>query len=238
MLWVARVYSVAAVHPPPRGQTVLYELESRSHRVAADYLVELGRVIDSVSREAVAQVIDLLLEARRMQRRVYIMGNGGSSATASHLASDLVKTARVVGLPSLRAFALTDNVPLVTAWANDADYEDIFAEQITAFAEADDVVIAISASGNSDNIIAGLRAARANGARTIGMVGFDGGAARELVDVAVHVPCHDYGLVEDVHLAIGHAITKSIRHHLELASLGSDDIADGLRVSEHSDGLQ
>jgi D-sedoheptulose 7-phosphate isomerase len=149
------------------------------------------------------------------------MGNGGSSATASHLVSDLVKTAHVAGLAPLRAFALTDNTPLLTAWSNDASYDRCFAEQIAALVEPDDIVIAISASGNSPNVVAGLSAALARGARTIGLLGFDGGAARQLTDVTIHIPCHNYGLVEDTHAAIGHAITTAIRQALQPAALPS-----------------
>ena len=143
------------------------------------------------------------------------MGNGGSAATASHFVCDLVKTARVTGLEPLRVFALADNTPLMTAWANDAAYEQTFAEQILALVDPDDIVIGISASGNSPNILAGLAAAAERGARTIGILGFDGGKALDLVDVPVHVPCNDYGLVEDTHAAIGHAITAAIRRQLQ-----------------------
>jgi D-sedoheptulose 7-phosphate isomerase len=143
------------------------------------------------------------------------MGNGGSAATASHFACDLVKTAQVPGLTPLRVFALTDNTPLLTAWANDSSYEDAFAAQITALVEPGDLVIGISASGNSPNIVAGLTAASAMGARTIGLLGFDGGASYNLVEIPIHVPCNHYGLVEDTHMAVGHAITAAVRRVLE-----------------------
>jgi phosphoheptose isomerase len=142
------------------------------------------------------------------------MGNGGSAATASHMVCDLVKGAQVPGCAPLRVFGLTDNTPLLTAWANDHAYEQVFAEQIQAFVEPHDVVIAISASGNSPNILAGLRAAAARGAHTIAMVGFDGGAASELADLVIHIPSDDYGLVEDTHSAIGHALTAAVRSQL------------------------
>jgi D-sedoheptulose 7-phosphate isomerase len=180
-----------------------------------DYLAELARALALVPGEALTQAIALLLEARARRRRIYVIGNGGSAATASHLVCDLVKTARVAGRAPLRAFALADNTPLLTAWANDSAYERCFAEQVLAVVEPGDVVIAISASGNSPNIVAGLSAGAAAGARTIALVGFDGGAACQVADVAIHIPCHDYGLVEDTHAAIGHAITATIRSVLE-----------------------
>lgn len=182
-----------------------------THAVAMDYLAQLAEVVRRVPAAALADAVELLLEAQSSGRRVYVMGNGGSAATASHFVCDLVKTAHVAGQRPLRVFGLVDNTPLLTAWANDAAYERSFAEQIAAMVEPGDVVIAISASGNSPNILAGLEAAASIGARTIGLLGFDGGLAHDLVDVAIHVGCHDYGLVEDTHAAIGHAITIAVR---------------------------
>jgi D-sedoheptulose 7-phosphate isomerase len=197
---------------------------------AIDYLADLARVLLLVPGEAIEQAVAMLLDARARGKRVYVMGNGGSSATASHFVCDLVKTARVAGFDPVRAFALTDNTPLLTAWANDSAYEHSFAEQVGALVDPDDVVIGISASGNSPNIVAGFRAAADAGARTIGLVGFDGGKARDLVDVAIHVASHDYGLVEDTHSALTHAMAASVRHALEsdaeLAEFANHILAD------------
>jgi D-sedoheptulose 7-phosphate isomerase len=178
---------------------------------AIDYLAKLARVVELVPADALDRAVEYILQARRTGHRVYVMGNGGSAATASHFVCDIVKTALVPGLAPVRAFALADNAPLLTAWANDCAYERIFAEQINALVDADDVVIGISASGKSPNIVAGFHAAIGRGARTIALVGFDGGVVRDLVEVAIHVPSHDYGLVEDTHAAIGHAITAALR---------------------------
>ncbi|HLI27389.1 MAG TPA: SIS domain-containing protein [Chloroflexota bacterium] len=188
---------------------------NRSAAIAVDYLDALGAVLRAVPPEPLAHTLDALLAARAAGRRVYVMGNGGSAAIASQFVCNLVKTAQVAGYEPLRAFALTDNTPSLTAWANDTAYDQVFARQIRALVEPDDVVIAISASGNSPNILAGLEAARAVGARTIGLLGFDGGRALELVEIAVHVPFDNYGLVEDTHMAIGHALTRAIRQALE-----------------------
>jgi D-sedoheptulose 7-phosphate isomerase len=194
--------------------------EVASPTAAAQYLAKLVRVVGSVPTDAVEQAVEYILEARRTGHRVYVMGNGGSAATASHFVCDIVKTALVEGLEPVRAFALADNAPLVTAWANDYAYERIFAEQINALVDPADVVIGISASGNTPNIVAGFEAATARGARTIAFLGFDGGRVRDLVDLAIHVPYHDYGLVEDTHAAIGHAITAAVRTSL-LATRGN-----------------
>ena len=179
------------------------------------FLAETARVLQRVDPGPLEQAIDLLLAARRDGRRVYIIGNGGSAATASHLACDLTKTTYVSDRQALRAFALVDSAPLTTAWANDAAYERVFAEQLTALLDSGDVVIAITASGNSPNIIAGLSVAAASGARTIGVVGFDGGAASSLADIVIHVESFDYGVVEAVHLAIGQGLVAQIRRAIE-----------------------
>jgi D-sedoheptulose 7-phosphate isomerase len=180
----------------------------------AEYFERLAEVLTRVPLESVERAVDVLLQAQADGRRVYVMGNGGSATTASHLVCDLTKTAHVPGRRALRAFALADNPAILTAWANDTAYERIFAEQLAALADPGDVAIAVSASGSSANVVAGLHAARAGGLRTIGLLGFDGGLARDLVDVAIHVPCHDFGLVEDAHLAIGHAVATALQRSL------------------------
>jgi D-sedoheptulose 7-phosphate isomerase len=186
--------------------------------IAIDYLADLARVLRELPGDTLERAIALFLETHAASKRVFVMGNGGSSATASHFVCDLAKTASVAGRPAIKAFALTDNTPLLTAWANDCSYTEVFAAQIRGLAEPGDLVIAISASGNSPNILAGLVAAHARGAVTIGLLGFDGGAARELVDVAVHVHAADYGLVEDAHSALTHAFAKVIQSALETES--------------------
>lgn len=181
----------------------------------AQFLSDLTGVLGRVSHDALDRFVDLLLETRAKGRRVYVMGNGGSAATASHFANDLAKTAMVPGFAPIRAFALTDNTPLLTAWANDVSYDQVFAAQVEGLIEPEDVVVAITASGNSPNIIEGLRAASRKGAHTVGLLGFSGGAARELVDLVILVGNRDYGLVEASHLAICHAVSTAIRLRLQ-----------------------
>jgi D-sedoheptulose 7-phosphate isomerase len=188
---------------------------TKPHSFVTSFLTDLARLLEHVRSDAFDQAVQVLLDARAVGRRVYVIGNGGSAATASHVVCDLVKGAQVPGHRPLRAFSLSDNTPLLTAWANDSTYDRVFAEQLEALVEPDDVVIAISASGKSPNIVAALTTARANGARTIGLLGFDGGTALPLTDVAIHVPSSDYGLVEAAHLAIGQAIAVAIRVTLE-----------------------
>ena len=124
------------------------------------------------------------------------------------------KATIVEGRSRLRVTSLTDNVALLTAWANDTSYENVFAEQIQSLVNPRDLVIAISASGNSPNVLKGIDAARERGAITVGLVGCSGGELRYRVDICVHVQDHDYGVVEDCHLVLEHAITRSIKEGL------------------------
>lgn len=178
------------------------------------YLSQLAATLAAISREAIWAAVEILLEAGQTGRRIYLIGNGGSAATASHMANDLNKQARVPGRPRFRAIALTDNVPLITAWGNDADYAECFAQQLVNLIEADDVVLAISTSGRSPNILRALELAREAGARSIGFTGRDGGALAELVDCCIMVPSDNVGQQEDSHLALNHIISTAIRARL------------------------
>jgi D-sedoheptulose 7-phosphate isomerase len=175
------------------------------------YLSEVSATLEKLPVEGIAQVVELLGQARLNRKRVYIFGNGGSAATASHFASDLSKGAISQGKPRIKAFALTDNVPLLSAWANDTAYENIFAEQLENFIEGGDIAIGISGSGNSQNVLNGVKVAKAKGATTIGFIGFDGGKLKELVDIAIVVPNHNMEQVEDIHLLLEHVITTCLR---------------------------
>jgi len=156
----------------------------------------------------------LLLRARAEGRTIFILGNGGSAATASHLANDLNKGAAVAGRPRFRALALTDNVPLITAWANDTHYGNVFVEQLANFFEPGDVVVAISGSGNSPNVLAAVTWAARRGAVTIGFTGGDGGQLRHLVECPVVVPSSRMEQIEDMHLILCHALCVSLRDRI------------------------
>lgn len=191
------------------------------------YLADLSQVLTALPREPLAQIAQLLIDAAREERTVFIFGNGGSAATASHLVCDLAKTASMPGLPRLRALALTDNVPLLTAWGNDASYDVVFAEQLRTFVRWGDIVIAISASGNSPNILAGVEAAREAGAVVVGITGFGGGKLQALCDICLVVPSNEYGPVEDLHMIFVHAVTATLRAagSRDIALMGVDTIA-------------
>jgi D-sedoheptulose 7-phosphate isomerase len=200
---------------------------AKAPRDAVDaYLRQLSATVDALSRPDIWSVVDTLIEAGRRGRRIYIFGNGGSAATASHMANDLAKQASVEGHRALRAIALTDNVPLLTAWSNDEDYKECFARQLATHIERDDVAIGISTSGNSPNVLQGLKCARKAGAVTVGMTGRDGGALRALVDHCIYVPCDDIGRQEDVHLVVNHAIAVAVRDRLLQAGAGAMPLSE------------
>jgi D-sedoheptulose 7-phosphate isomerase len=160
---------------------------------------------------AVAAAADRIAEARARGATVFICGNGGSAATASHFATDLQKSTRAGGQPPVRAVALNDNVSLLTAWANDVDYRRVFAEPLSTFARPGDVLVAISASGNSPNVLEAVAAAEALGVTVIGLTGFDGGMLRARSTISIHVPVASYEIAEDIHLMVCHIITSALK---------------------------
>jgi len=186
---------------------------------ASQYIASLQPVLADLAGVDFRQVEAILLHAREEGRNVFIIGNGGSAATASHMANDLNKGAAVAGQRRFRALALTDNVPLITAWANDTRYEQIFVEQMANFIRPGDVLIAISGSGNSPNIIAALEWARGEGAVTIGLTGGSGGRLLGLVDCCLLVPSNRMEQIEDMHLVLAHAICVSVRNRIARKTL-------------------
>ena len=179
-----------------------------------EYISHLQGVLEHLSLADVRQSIDLVMEAYQADQQIFIIGNGGSASTASHIANDLSKGTSLPGVRRFRAISLTDNVATMTAWSNDLCYEDVFVEQLKGLVNPGDLVIGISASGNSENIIRAVRHAKAIGCKTIGWTGFGGGKLRQLADVSVVVDSHDYGPVEDVHLILNHILHAWIRKEL------------------------
>lgn len=175
------------------------------------YLAELTMSLQKISRQEIWAAIQLLYQAWEEGRHIFLCGNGGSAATASHMANDLNKLTITPGKPRLKAIALTDNIPLMTAWANDSVYADIFAEQLQNLVEPGDVLIAISASGNSPNVLRALELAHECQALTIGFTGKDGGKLKHLVDVCVFIPDEHIGRQEDGHMILDHIIANTLR---------------------------
>jgi len=159
-----------------------------------------------------ARLLKVLESAHHDRRQVFLAGNGGSAATASHMANDLMKGVAKESGYGFRVRALTDNIPVITAIANDQSYSEVFAAQLTALAQSGDVLIVLSGSGNSPNIIRVVQEARRMQVTTIGILGMGGGQVAEMVDIAVIVPSNDYGPIEDVHIVFNHLITAYFQH--------------------------
>lgn len=178
------------------------------------YFELLSRSIARLPYQQVDAVVDVLLEAYHTQHTIFIFGNGGSAALASHFACDLGKGTVNGSQKRFRVMALTDNVPLMTAWANDSNYEDIFSEQLANFAAPGDLAFAISGSGNSLNVLKALRLAKQCGMKTAGLAGFSGGQMRALCDACVVVPCDNMQIIEDLHLCIAHSLFTCVRAYI------------------------
>jgi D-sedoheptulose 7-phosphate isomerase len=157
------------------------------------------------------RLTEILFKAREKKNTIFFMGNGGSAATASHFVGDLSKGTIVDGFPRFKTIALTDNIPNMLAWGNDSGYEDIFIEQLKNLMEPGDVVIGISGSGNSKNVIKALNYANENRGISIGILGYDGGEMIKIVHESIHVPSFNMQQVEDIHVLVSHLLTSMIR---------------------------
>ena len=171
------------------------------------YFKYLNSVLKNIALDEIEQFVKVLLVARENDATVYFIGNGGSAATASHFANDIAFGTRTHN-PPFRIMSLCDNQAVITAIANDDGYEKIFSSQLEVLLKSDDVVVAISASGNSTNLINAIDTAKKIGALTVGLTAFDGGKLKKLVDLSVHVPTEkgEYGPAEDAHMALDHLI--------------------------------
>ena len=180
------------------------------------YFDEYRRVLTELPYQEIEQVADVLHEAHKLERRVFLFGIGGSAALASHFACDLGKGTVEPGITSkrFRVMSLTDNIPLLTAWANDTSYEQVFAEQLRNFVQEGDIAFGISGSGCSRNVLLALEVARQSGAMTIGLTGFKGGKMPELCDLCVIIPSNNMQIIEDLQLSITHALFTVIRHRI------------------------
>lgn len=179
-----------------------------------EYLEDIKRILGSVEEDLINgmdKLASILVKARENKNTIFIMGNGGSALTASHFVGDLSKSTIVDGFPRFKAVALTDNIPNMLAWANDEGYEQIFVEQLKNLMEPGDVVIGISVSGNSMNVIKAIKYANRSGGLTIGLSGCDGGKLVKCAQENIHVPSSYMQKVEDIHLLIEHLLTSLIR---------------------------
>ena len=157
------------------------------------------------------ELTSIFLEARANNKQIFFMGNGGSAATSNHFVCDLGKGTIVDGSPRFKALSFSDNIPMMLAWGNDSSYDDIFVEQLKNLLEPGDVVVGISGSGNSGNVLKAMEYANANGAVTVGLTGFDGGKLKDMANLVLVVPIHYMQKIEDIHMLVDHLVTSLIR---------------------------
>jgi D-sedoheptulose 7-phosphate isomerase len=185
-------------------------------RSALQYFQDFKALVGQLPYHAIDEIVEQLMRCYERRRTTFLFGNGGSAALASHFATDLSK-GTLINRDSERRFrvvSLTDNIPLITAWANDSSYEDVFAEQLRNLISPGDVAFAISGSGNSPNVLAALRLAKMGGAITVGLTGYQGGRMKPLCDHCVVVPSDNMQIIEDFHLSVAHAVFSVIRSRI------------------------
>jgi D-sedoheptulose 7-phosphate isomerase len=199
--------SSSATRQPEHIVDRLLQTAPQPSAFARGYLSYLADVLRQLDESAVAAFIHTLVDARERGAHIFFFGNGGSAATASHFANDIAVGSRSWDKP-FRAISLTDNVAMITAIANDYGYEEIFVRQLSLYMRARDVVVAISASGNSPNVLRAVEYANTHCGVTVGLTGFDGGQLQRLVRVNVHAPTvkGEYGPTEDVHMILDHLV--------------------------------
>jgi D-sedoheptulose 7-phosphate isomerase len=178
------------------------------------YLARLRTAVDELPRDRLAELGEMLYRAYRNEKQVFTLGNGGSASTASHMAADLAKNTIGPNMRRFRVMSLNDNAAILTALANDLGYENVFREQLESLIRPGDLLIAISASGKSPNVLEAIRYAQRQCAETVSLLGFDGGDAAGMSDLAIVVPSDHYGVIEDVHLIINHIVVDHFKSRL------------------------
>jgi len=190
-------------------------------RIASDFLQDVENLLQRVDPASIERLVDVLRSARERGATIYVAGNGGSAATASHLVNDLGKATKATGRRPMRVVSLSDNISWITALGNDEGFERIFSGQLENYAEPGDVLIMISAGGNSPNLVRAVELARARGMTTVALLGFDGGVLKEAVDVPMWIRSANgaYGAVESVHLILCHALVTCLNHADEMEAM-------------------
>jgi len=178
------------------------------------YLADLSAVLSAFDHRQLEKIVDDMLQAYRADKRIFVMGNGGSGSTASHFACDINKGCCLDLEKKFKMICLNDNVPTILALANDISYDVVFEEQLKNFFIPGDLVIGISGSGNSANVLRAVRYAKANSGRTIGLSGFSGGKLARLVDISFVARSDDMQKVEDVHVIVVHMIMQIVHQVL------------------------
>ena len=187
----------------------------------ADYFMQLSETSLKIETASINAYADLLFDAWCRRSRVFVFGNGGSAYNASHHVADYVKTASCPGRHRLQAFSLTDNAGLTTAIGNDLSYEETFRFPLESYSQPGDLAVGISCSGNSPNLIHAFDWARKNGLTVVALTGFDGGKAKELADLHINIPSNNYGIIEDLHLSIGHIAAQMLMNRVSAEQVSS-----------------
>lgn len=177
-----------------------------------EFFQDLTQNLKNIQSAKIENLIELIYKTCINNKSIFIIGNGGSASNASHFSQDLsrINISYNNSEKRIKAFSLTDNVSFISAVANDFGFDNIFTSQLKAYANTDDVLIAISCSGNSENIIQAVNYAKLNNIRVVGITGYSGGKLKELSELNIHVPANDFGMVESIHSAIFHFISKEI----------------------------
>jgi D-sedoheptulose 7-phosphate isomerase len=184
---------------------------------ASAYFAELSRAAGTIDQQAVQRYADALFDCWKRDAQVHIFGNGGSHANASHTVADFVKTAMVDGKRRLRALCMSDNLPMLTAAGNDISYADTFAFALESYGRGGDLAVAISCSGNSPNILKAAEAARNVGMTLVALTGLKGGKVGPMADIHINVNSENFGVIEDLHMSVGHIAAQVFHHRLRNA---------------------
>ena len=198
----------------PRSKNKTFSMESPTAYLK-EYTQTLAQTLESISPTAMNAAVDLLESCLRSGKRIYVCGNGGSAAIADHLCCDWTKGTRIPHLPALRTHSLVSNGALMTALANDYGYEETFSTQVEMFGEAGDILVAISSSGNSPNIVKAVAMAKKKGMKVLGLSGFSGGKLSQDADISLHANFDNYGLVEDCHQMLMHVLSQYLVRRIE-----------------------
>ena len=191
-----------------------------------DYFNRLSETLNLMDTESIERLAELLIRARERENTIFIFGNGGSGATASHVTGDFIKGISYQMDKRFRVQCLNDNVSGLMAISNDLSYEEIFVEQLKAFIRKDDIVIGISGSGNSVNVLKAMQYARLREATTVAFCGYKGGRVKEYADLLIHAPIQDMEITEDIHFIIFHALKQSLNRRLKGDGFSMGEIYD------------
>lgn len=175
------------------------------------YFEELKRCIDSLDYIEIQKIEDVIIKTIKKNGNIYVIGNGGSSSTASHYVVDFTKKLDFYGLPRVNIYSLSDNVPIITAYANDMSYDDIYYKQIKDRVSSSDIIIVLSASGNSKNLVKAVKYAKEKKMTIISIVGNFDGNVLKFSDYKIVIDSKNYGIIEDIHLSLNHVISNSIK---------------------------